>query len=164
MPLFDRGRTSGGYKLAGHEQGELSAKEVNGLNDLAITLGIGSTAAHLFVQRFKHTIPSGITTDKAFTSTVDSMQVLGGYVEIDGAEGDYDIDIGITDSVTSLVNDLIENLVNSEDGYNGRAPVAGEYLTSGKDVTITITTNAAATNTKPITIYIALICREPVTS
>jgi len=149
------------YKLAGHEQASLSGEDIQWLLDFAKMLRVGSATTHgRIAQRFVHTIPVGGVTTKSFTDTVHALAVEGGYVKVSNAEGDYDIDIGIVDATTSLCNDVIENLVDSADGYNGYATVVVDYLTSAKDVTITITTNAAATNTKPITIEIFLYCTD----
>ena len=149
------------YNLCDHPEASMSVEDIQHLLDFAKMLRVGSASGHgLVVQRFVHTIPVGGTTDKAFTATVHSLAVAGGYAKISNAEGDYDIDIGIVDAVTSLVNDLITALVDSDDGFNGYAPITKEYLTAAKDVTITITTNAALTNTKPITIEIFLLCSD----
>jgi len=148
-----------GYSLANHPEASLNVEDIQHLVDLAKMLRVGSAATHgLVVQRFQHVIPVGGTTDKSFTATVHSLAVMGGYVKISNAEGDYDIDIGIVDDTDSLVDDVIESLSGSSDGYNGYAPVLAEYLTAAKDVTITITTNAAATNTTPILVEIFLLC------
>ena len=148
-----------GYQLAGHPEASLNVKDVQMLTDLAHSMRVCvAGTSGMFTQRFQHTIPVGGTDDKAFTATEHGMAVEGGYVKISNAEGDYDIDIGIVDAVTGLCNDVITLLVDSSDGYNGYAPIALEYLTAAKDVTITITTNAAGTNTKPILVEIFLIC------
>ncbi len=146
------------YTLAAHPEASLSVKDVQMLLDLAKAMRVGESGAGQFVQRFVYTIPVGDTTTKAFTATEDAFAVEGGYVKISNAEGDYDIDIGITDDTDSLCVDVIEQLENSVDGFNGYAPTLLEYLTSGKDVSITITTNSASVNTKPILVEIFLLC------
>jgi len=147
------------FKLAGHKDASINGKDLQMLVDLAHMFRVCTAGtAGMFTQRFEHTIPVGGTTDKAFTATEHSMAVEGGYVKISNAEGDYDIDIGIVDAVTGLCNDVITKLVNSADGFNGYAPLTLEFLTAAKDVTITITTNASGTNTKPILVEIFLLC------
>jgi len=147
------------YHLAGHPDASLSGKDIQMLVDLAHSFRVASAGTEgMFTQRFEYVIPVGDTTSKSFTSTVHSFAVEGGYVKISNAEGDYDIDIGIVDDTDGLCVDVIEELVNSPDGYNGYAPTLLEFLTGAKDVTITITTNAALTNTKPIRVEIFLIC------
>lgn len=149
---------AGKYALCGHPQAGLTMLEVNALYDLAKMISVGTAAGNLMIQRFKYVIPAGDTTDKVFTSTVDQMEVIGGWVSIANVDDDYDIDIGITDDVTSLVNDLITKV---GDEVDGEVPVALEFLTSGKDVTITVSTNA---NSEPVTVEIALLCHKLVTS
>ncbi len=149
------------FALCGHPEAGLTVKEVNALYDLARMLGLGSAATHFLIQRFEAVVPVGSTTDFTFTDTIHSMQVMGGYVSVRNAEGDYDMDVGIVDAVTSLCNDVITKLVSSVDDYNGVAPIVVDYLTAAKDVVLTITTNAALTNTKPILVEIFLLCHVP---
>ena len=149
------------FTLANHPEASMSVEDIQHLLDFAKMLRVGSASGHgRLVQRFVHTIPVGGVTTKTFTATVHALAVEGGYVKVSNAEGDYDIDIGIVDAVTSLCNDVITLLSGSSDGYNGYAPISTEYLTADKDVAITITTNAAGTNTKPITIEIFLFCTD----
>lgn len=152
--MLSKNRTTGGYSLAGHPQGELTSGEVQMLYDLAKMLSLGTTAANLQMQRFTYRIPASDTTDKTFTTTIDVVEVLGGWAKVSGADADFEIDIGYTGATNALIDDF-----NS--GENGEVAIDADYLASSEDVIITVTSNSSTT---PIDVEIAMLTVKPVTS
>lgn len=150
---------AGKFALAQHPEAGLTVKQLNTLFMLANILGIGDAAAGaLSLQEFEAVIPAGSTTDVTFSDTVDTCSVLGGAWSIENVDGDYDIDLGYTGKVTAFAADLVALIGAEEDG---EGKVLAEYLASGEDVIITITSND---NTVPVTIYIALLTVKLITA
>jgi len=105
-------------------------------------------------QVFKHTIPAEGTTDVTFASTIDVVEVWGGYCEISGANGDFEIDIGYTGATNNFVDD-------AGAGVNGLYACDADYMANAEDVILTITSNSSTT---AIEVTIALLTVKPVTS
>lgn len=149
----------GKFALGAHPEGGLTVKELNTLFVLAKILGVGdSAAAALSLQEFETVIPAGSTSDVTFTSTVDVCSVLGGVWSIENVDDDYDIDLGYTGKVTAFAADLVALIGAEEDG---EGKILAEYLASGEDVIVTITSND---NSEPVTVYIALLTVKLVTT
>jgi len=152
--MLSKNRNTGGYSLAGHPQGELTSKEVNMLYDMAKILSLGTTEAHLQIQRFNTVVPAAGTTDVTFTTTVDVVEVWGGWAKVEGADADFEFDIGYTGATNAFIDDF-----NS--GSDGEVAIDADYLATGEDVILTITSNSSTT---PITVEIVLLTVKPVTS
>ena len=110
--------------------------------------------AQLQFQVFETTIPAAGTTDVTFASTIDVVEVWGGYCEISGADADFEIDIGYSGATDNFVDD-------AGAGLNGLFACDADYLANGEEVICTITSNSSTT---PIKVKIALLTVKPVTS
>lgn len=132
--------------------------EVNALYDLAKMLALGSEDGHLQIQRFKYVVPAGSTTNKTFTSTIDVVDVLGGWVSITGVDDDYDFDVGHTNDTDAFAHDLVALL---GDEIDGEVPVEVDYIATSEDVILTIASND---NSGPVTVEIALLTNRIIQS
>ncbi|MBC8551612.1 MAG: hypothetical protein H8D23_18355 [Candidatus Brocadiales bacterium] len=149
--MFGRKRSSGGYALAGHPEGELTSKEVNAIYDLGLILASGVAAEEMQIQRFRYYLAAEGTTNKTFTSTIDQCKVIGGYAKLSGLDADYDIDIGKTNDTDCFINDFNSGAFSPTTKV---LPLDPTYLENGDDVIITVASNS---NTGIVTIEVVLL-------
>ena len=111
-------------------------------------------ANHLTLQTFRHTVSAESTTDKTFSETVDTCEVLGGYIDISGANADFEFDVGYTGATNAFLDD-------AGSGSNGLFPLDSDYLDSNEDVILTINSNSSTT---AIEVEVVLLTVAPVSS
>ena len=105
-------------------------------------------------QVFEYRIPASDTTNKTFSETIDVVEVWGGYCEVSGANGDFELDLGYTSNTAVLIDDVGA-------GKNGLYAVDSDYIDNAQDVILTVTSNASTTD---IFVKIALLTVKPITS
>ena len=157
MLLANRGAgDSGKFALGGHPEAGLTVKELNQLFLLAKMMGLGSVAGNFHIQEFKTVVPAAGTDDVTFASTVDVTSIFGGFMKVENVDADYEFDLGYTGNTNGLIDDFNSGAVEDKE-----VVIPADYLASGEDIILTITSNS---NTVPVTVTIAILTDKLVTA
>lgn len=118
------------------------------------TAADGDGADNLQFQTFNTQVAASSTTNVTFSETVDVVEVWGGYIEISGANADFEFDVGYTTATTAFADDVGA-------GVNGLYALDADYLANAQDVILTINSNSS---TAAINVEIVLLTIKPVTA